>query len=31
MIRLFAFWYPVCVGFISLNFSGVLSFRNNSF
>ena len=31
MIRLFAFWYPVCVGFISLNFSGVFSFRNNSF
>ena len=31
MIRLFTFWYPVCVGFISLNFSGVLSFRNNSF
>ena len=31
MIRLFAFWYPVCVGFISLNFSGVLSFKNNSF
>ena len=31
MIRLFAFWYPVCVGFITLNFSGVLSFRNNSF
>ena len=30
MIRLFAFWYPVCVGFISLNFSGVLSFRTDS-
>ena len=30
VIRLFTFWYSVCVGFILLNFSGVLSFRNNS-
>jgi len=31
MIRLFTFWYSVCVGFFVLNFSGILSFRNNSF
>ena len=30
MIRLFTFWYGICIGFISLNFSGVFSFRNNS-
>ena len=31
MIRIFVLWYPVCLGFISLKFTGGFSFRKNSF
>ena len=30
MIRIFILWYPVCLGFISLKFTGGFSFRKNS-
>ena len=31
MIRVLTLWYTVCIGFISLKFTGALSFRKNSF
>ena len=31
VIRIFTFWFVVVVGFISLKFTGALSFRKNSF
>ena len=31
MIRIFILWYPVCLGLLSLKFTGGFSFRKNSF
>ena len=31
MIRVFVLWYPVSVGFIALRFTGIFTFRKNSF
>jgi uncharacterized protein (TIRG00374 family) len=31
MIRILTLWFSVCVGFISLKFTGWFSFRKNSF